>query len=126
MSETSDLPPLPSPEVLSLKIRKLKACLKALAQPIRMQILFLLHKKEMNVNDITMALTPISQPSVSRCLGELRDQRLVNLRRDGKYRYNSLTQKCREFLDAFLDQSDPEALEEFQKIGMLKPVKIED
>ena len=121
MSETSELPPLPPRKFLFPKITQLEALFKALAESTRMHILFLLHEKEMRVKDLTMALAPILQPSVSIHLRALREQSLVSSKRDGKFVYNSLTPKAREFLDAFMDQSDPD----FQKIGRLQEVVID-
>ena len=63
---------------------------KALADPTRIKILFLLSQKECSVNQIAEVLD-ISQSAVSHQLSYLRNMRLVKYRREGQaliYTYN--------------------------------------
>ncbi|MFC5473403.1 metalloregulator ArsR/SmtB family transcription factor [Paraherbaspirillum soli] len=68
-----------------------KACalLKTLANEDRLLILCQLTHGEQNVGDIEQLLG-IHQPTLSQQLGVLREEGLVNTRREGKYIYYSL------------------------------------
>jgi ArsR family transcriptional regulator len=62
----------------------------AFANPIRLRILNLLHEqKEICVCDLCEVLG-VAQPKVSRHLALLRDTGLVEVRRDGKWKFYSL------------------------------------
>ncbi|NIP42848.1 MAG: winged helix-turn-helix transcriptional regulator [candidate division Zixibacteria bacterium] len=76
---------------------------KAFSDPTRLKIIRLLAGKEMSVNDIVAAIG-LSQPTVSRHLGILRDANVVIDRREGQqvyYRLNreSVQQCCSSFCD---------------------------
>ena len=60
--------------------------LKALANPGRLLLLCELAQSERNVSDLEER-TGIRQPSLSQQLGVLRDEKLVETRRDGKNIY---------------------------------------
>jgi DNA-binding transcriptional ArsR family regulator len=62
---------------------------KAFSDPTRLRILQSLTRSELTVNDI-VAEIGLSQPTVSRHLGILRDAGVVVDRRDGQYIYYSL------------------------------------
>lgn len=65
---------------------------KAFGDPSRLRILALLSSKEMSVNEIAEGVG-LSQPTVSRHLGILREANIVADRRDGQnvfYRLNQL------------------------------------
>ena len=63
--------------------------LKTMANEDRLLILCQLTEGERNVGEIE-ALTAIQQPTLSQQLTKLRDEGLVNTRRDGKFIYYSL------------------------------------
>lgn len=62
---------------------------KAVGDPSRLRILMLLSSKEMTVNEIAKSVA-LSQPTVSRHLGILRDAEIVHDRREGQNVYYSL------------------------------------
>ena len=64
--------------------------LKAMANPDRLMLLCQLSRDEKSVGEIE-ALTGIQQPTLSQQLGVLRDEGLVETRRDGKKIYYSLS-----------------------------------
>lgn len=66
------------------------ALLKALANPDRLLLLCQLMAGECHVSELEQR-TGISQPSLSQQLGVLREQGLVEVRRDGKYNYYRVT-----------------------------------
>ena len=66
------------------------ALLKALANPDRLLLLCQLVAVECHVSELEQR-TGISQPTLSQQLGILREQGLVEVRRDGKYNYYSVT-----------------------------------
>ncbi|MFL9923903.1 metalloregulator ArsR/SmtB family transcription factor [Herbaspirillum lusitanum] len=68
-----------------------KACalLKAMANEDRLLILCQLTQGECNVGDLEEQIG-IHQPTLSQQLGVLREEGLVNTRREGKYIYYSL------------------------------------
>ena len=66
---------------------------KAFGDPTRLRILGLLAVKEMTVNEIVKEIK-LSQPTISRHLGILRDAEIVIDRREGQqvfYRLNKIT-----------------------------------
>ena len=62
------------------------ALMKALANPDRLMLLCQLSQREMSVSELESALG-IRQPTLSQQLTVLRDEALVDTRRDGKYIY---------------------------------------
>jgi DNA-binding transcriptional ArsR family regulator len=81
-----------SPEALAaLRESASKACalLKALAHEDRLLLLCQLTEGERNVGELE-ALVGVRQPSLSQHLGVLRDEGLVETRREGKYIYYRL------------------------------------
>ena len=68
---------------------------KAFGDPTRLRILSLLSSREMTVNQITEAVG-LSQSTVSRHLGVLRDVGVVNDRREGQQVYYSLNKETVE------------------------------
>ena len=72
-----------------MKDYKLQAELcKALAHPVRLQVLDLVSKRERSVDELT-GLVGIGQPNLSMHLAALRHRRLVIARRDGMNVYYS-------------------------------------
>lgn len=76
---------------------------KAFGDPTRLRILALLAKKEMSVGQITDVIG-LSQPTISRHLGILREAEVVESRRDGQQVYYSLIKSnvsncCEGFCD---------------------------
>lgn len=71
-----------------------KACglLKVLANPDRLLLLCQLSQGEYCVSELANLLN-IMQPTLSQQLGVLRDEQLVNTRRDGKQIYYSIASK---------------------------------
>ncbi len=81
-----------TPEALgALRESAAKACalLKALAHEDRLLLLCQLTEGERNVGELE-ALVGVHQPSLSQHLGVLREEGLVQTRREGKYVYYSL------------------------------------
>jgi len=81
-----------TPEAVeALRESAAKACalLKALAHEDRLLLLCQLTEGERNVGELE-ALVGVRQPSLSQHLGVLRDEGLVDTRRDGKYIYYRL------------------------------------
>ncbi len=67
--------------------------LRAVAHPIRLQIIAVLHEsKRLNVSEIFVKLN-IEQAIASHHLRILKDQDIVSVRRDGKNAYYSLIDK---------------------------------
>ena len=77
------------------------ALLKALAHPVRLLICCHLRDTEMSVGDIEKTLG-IKQPRLSRELGKLRDEQLVNTRKQSKLVFYTLsdTKRVRAMIDA--------------------------
>jgi DNA-binding transcriptional ArsR family regulator len=71
-----------------------RACclLKAMANEDRLLLLCQLAEGERNVGELQIH-TGVLQPTLSQQLGILRDEGLVNTRRDGKYIYYSLASR---------------------------------
>ncbi|AIY42125.1 Transcriptional regulator [Collimonas arenae] len=82
----------PSPAALdALRHSAAKCCalLKAMAQEDRLLLLCQLFEGEHNVGELEASIG-LRQPSLSQHLGVLREEGLVNARREGKYMYYSL------------------------------------
>jgi DNA-binding transcriptional ArsR family regulator len=62
---------------------------KALSDPTRAQIIFLLTRREYSVNELS-ELVPVSASGVSHHLAKLRALHLVNTRRDGNQIFYSI------------------------------------
>lgn len=62
---------------------------KAISDPTRLSIVFLLHDRELSVGDIATALD-MNQSAISHQLSTLKAKRLVKPRRSGKTVYYSL------------------------------------
>lgn len=87
-------------EVVILAIQQ---TLKALADPVRREILSLLKQGELSAGTIT-AHFPITAAAVSRHLSVLKDAELIRDRRDGKFIYYTLNTSVLE--DVLLWLSD--------------------
>lgn len=71
-------------EQSKINIPNLYSWLKVLADPIRLQIVFLLQQRELCACELELVLK-ISQPTVSYHLQKLRKNGLVNLVREGRW-----------------------------------------
>lgn len=82
---------LPASAIDDLRQSAGKACLllKTMANEDRLLLLCNLIDAELNVGELEQ-LTGIRQPTLSQQLGVLRDEGLVNTRREGKYIYYTL------------------------------------
>jgi DNA-binding transcriptional ArsR family regulator len=78
-------------DVDSMQEAAAEACqlMKALANPDRLMLLCQLSQAEMSVGELEAALG-IRQPTLSQQLTVLRDEALVDTRREGKYVYYSV------------------------------------
>jgi DNA-binding transcriptional ArsR family regulator len=72
------------------------------AEPTRRRILDLLRERARSVGEL-VGLLALSQPGVSKHLRLLREAGLVQVRRDGQYRWYQLDPKPLEELDAWLE-----------------------
>ncbi|SFO84271.1 ArsR/SmtB family transcription factor [Qipengyuania nanhaisediminis] len=79
--------------------------LKALAHPLRFQILQVLKSGELNVGEIEQA-TGIGQPALSQQLSVLRKAELVETRKEAKLVYYSLAAERLSKLAALIGNSD--------------------
>ncbi|HNY12986.1 MAG TPA: metalloregulator ArsR/SmtB family transcription factor [Candidatus Wallbacteria bacterium] len=68
---------------------KLSNCLKAMAHPIRLQIIEQLRKGEMNVTEM-IKLTKVKQANLSQHLSQLRSKEIVKTRKVGNVVFYSL------------------------------------
>lgn len=84
-------PSLPFEALTALRESAQKCCalLKALAHEDRLLLLCQLVEGERNVSELE-ALVGVHQPSLSQHLGVLREEGLVDTRREGKYIYYRL------------------------------------
>lgn len=92
MSSDLDAPFLPTPEAMSqLRESAGRACalLKAMANEDRLLLLCNLAEGERNVGEL-QAHTGVVQPTLSQQLGILREEGLVDTRREGKFIYYKL------------------------------------
>lgn len=76
-------------EVLRDNSERAASLLKSLANPDRLLLLCQLVEGERSVTELE-ALTGIRQPTLSQQLGVLRNEALVNTRREGKWIYYSV------------------------------------
>jgi DNA-binding transcriptional ArsR family regulator len=74
---------------MATKEKNFSKYFKAIGDPTRLRILTLLSSKEMTVNEITAAIG-LSQPTISRHLGILREADIVADRREGQNVYYRL------------------------------------
>ncbi|MXO96590.1 metalloregulator ArsR/SmtB family transcription factor [Erythrobacter aquimaris] len=79
--------------------------LKALAHPLRFQILQVLKSRELNVGEIEQA-TGIGQPALSQQLSVLRKAELVETRKEAKLVYYSLAAERLSKLAALIGNPD--------------------
>jgi DNA-binding transcriptional ArsR family regulator len=70
-------------------LRDIVEIFKALSDPTRAQLVYLLTKREMSVNELSEKL-PVSSSAVSHHLAKLRTIRLVNNRREGNQVFYSI------------------------------------
>lgn len=70
-------------------LRGIVEIFKALSDPTRAQLVYLLTKQEMSVNELSEKL-PVSPSAVSHHLAKLRSIRLVNNRREGNQVFYSI------------------------------------
>lgn len=75
---------------------------RAFGDPIRLRTLHLLREGEMCVGDLVEILG-VPQPTVSRHLHTLREARLVEVRRDGRWCFYSLAEARSGFHRSLLD-----------------------
>ncbi len=79
-------------ETMRLAASQASGLLKALANPDRLLLLCQLSQSEHSVGELEL-LSGIQQPTLSQQLGVLREERLVNTRRDGKQIFYSIASK---------------------------------
>ena len=77
----------------SLNERKIQI-FKALANPVRLDIIDVLSDGEKCVCEIQQTLQKYEQPHISKCLAKLKSAGLIKDRRDGMNVYYSLTTSC--------------------------------
>jgi DNA-binding transcriptional ArsR family regulator len=93
-------PPEAEVDILVQNAREASEFLKALAHEARLMILCLLLEGEKSVTEIEHTLR-LRQPAVSQQLARLRNDGLVEARRDGKNIYYSLARtEAREVIEA--------------------------
>lgn len=73
-----------SPEQMHAAAGRASRLMRTLANPDRLMLLCQLAQREMSVGELEAALG-IPQPTLSQQLGVLREEALVDTRRDGKY-----------------------------------------
>ena len=83
---------------------------KFMANPKRIEILFLLDEKELCVDEIATAMN-VRVPNVSQQLAVMREKGVVNVRRDGIKMYYSITnpktlQACIIMREAMIEQME--------------------
>lgn len=79
-------------EMLRRAASQASGLLKALANPDRLLLLCQLSQSEHRVGELEL-LTGIQQPTLSQQLGVLREEQLVNTRREGKQIFYSIASK---------------------------------
>ena len=77
------------PELTAEHITELSEIFAALADPTRVRIIYSIRDEERSVGDIANHLG-LSEPSVSQHLRRLRTQRIVRMRKDGRFRFYRL------------------------------------
>ena len=95
---------------------------KFMANPKRIEILFLLGEKEMCVDDIASKMN-VKVPNISQQLAVLRDRGVVEVRREGTKMYYKLSnpktlQACLIMRDAMIEQME-------KTMKVIKGVKTE-
>jgi ArsR family transcriptional regulator len=95
---------------------------KFMASPKRIEILFLLGEKEMCVDEIASAME-VKVPNISQHLAVMRERGIVNVRREGKKMYYTLTnpktlQACIIMREAMVEQME----EQFEMIKDIKTI----
>jgi ArsR family transcriptional regulator len=92
--EEGGLCPADGIDIESMRRAAEQACglLKALGNPDRLLLLCQMTQGEFCVSELE-ALTGIRQPTLSQQLGVLRDEQLVNTRREGKQIYYTIASK---------------------------------
>ncbi|HHU60434.1 MAG TPA: winged helix-turn-helix transcriptional regulator [Natronincola sp.] len=85
-----------------VQIRKSARRFHVLADPIRLQIILLLKKKEMCVGHLAQALG-INQPKVSYHLKRLHDEGLIKKRTEYTWSYYSLSTDLRSWVNNEID-----------------------
>lgn len=68
---------------------KLSNCLKAMAHPIRLQIIEQLRRREMNVTELIKS-TKVKQANLSQHLSQLRSKEIVKNRKEGNVVFYSI------------------------------------
>ncbi len=71
------------------EIAAITGLLKAMAHPIRLQILCLLQEKELSVSDL-LAVVQTTNGNISQHLTILRNQGIINCRKDANFIYNRI------------------------------------
>lgn len=79
-----------NPRLAEKTVKKVSKMLKLLSDPTRMNILYLLEGKELNVGTIAQCLD-MEQSAVSHQLKLLKEARLIKSRRNGKQKLYSQT-----------------------------------
>lgn len=104
-------------ELIRLQLASSKASrfLRALGNPSRLLLLCQLTRGEKNVNELE-ALTGVKQPTLSQQLAVLREEGLVNTRKDGKHVFYTIQSEAALAVMAVLYQHFCSA-EEVQKAG---------
>lgn len=85
-----DSPPLPNLDQMQARADEAARLMKALANPQRLRMLCLLVDNELAVGEINEHLPDLSQSALSQHLAKLRDEGLVNTRRDAQNIFYSL------------------------------------
>ncbi len=85
MNQKNDIPILLQDDIL----QEIVETFKALSDPTRAQLIYLLTKKEFSVNELSSHL-PVSASAVSHHLAKLRAIRLVRSRREGNQVFYSI------------------------------------
>ena len=100
-----------------LKLQRVDAALKALAEPRRRAILRLVWSQELPATDIADRFQDVTRPAISQHLAVLKDANLVTERRDGTRRlYRANTHTMAE-LRAFLDDYWTSGLERLRDVA---------
>ena len=81
----------------------LQKTLKALADPIRREILFLLKKEKMAAGDISNHFS-VTQAAISRHLSILKDADLIRDKREGKFIYYEINTSVFEEVILWVEQ----------------------
>lgn len=86
-----------------MNIEEISKISKALSEPKRIEITILTSKEEMCANDI-LEKFDITQPTLSHHMKQLKECKLMNVKKDGKMCYYSLNKdRLNEYLE-FLEE----------------------